>query len=1465
MTWSWLIIKTDPLRWARSRKEFTRFVIHVSQFLVPVALFMIIPVLSRFFARTSAKLRQPALFLSLTLSLAVVGASQAQTDYAWETFAGIGGGSGDRDSLGAAARFSTPFGVVLDSQGNVLVADRANNTIRKIAPDGTVTTLAGLAQPASGGWADGVGGEARFRGPLGLAIDPNDNLYVADAENHVIRKVTPAGVVTTLAGVPGESGSTDGNASAAKFKSPSGVAVALNGDILIADTDNSTIRRVSNGVVDTVAGASGQPGLQDGQGTEARFTTPAFLAVSPTGRVAVSDRPNGVIREIIPNQQGFFTITKSGVSGLQANGLAYDGSGTLFVVDGTVIRAYYATGGGKVIVGTPVAGGSGFGSLQGLTVGPAGLLYVTDGSHTVHKVSPSGSMVTIAGTAIRFGAHNGPGYQAILHKPMLLTKDELGNVYMMDARGLRRIDRQGNVMMFGTNGPAVPGTAYISSDLGEVLKISNGVVTTYSIGFDSPQGTAVDAAGNVFVADSGNHVIRKIAPGGAKSIVAGVLDSPGDANGSLGTALFRTPNGVAVDADGNLYVTDEGHAIRKVAPDGEVSVFAGDQHIPGYEDGDRLSARFYEIAGIAIDAEGNLFVTDKRNRNVRKISTAGVVSTLTSTGGYKGSQGGINERAYFADPRGIVVDQAGNVFVGDYMSHSVVAGVPKRGVSVEVGGVALADDLSTYPWGFVERGATGTRTFTVRNDGSQPLTGLSLQLTGVEFSIQTNLGATTLAPGASTQFTLAFNPAQNPNHNGSFRLVSSDSLEGEFDVALVGWTGDITPPVITVPEDVVVEAMHHNQSQPVQFTTPTASDNVGVTYFDSTHESGQNFPPGETVVEVTARDAAGNESTAYFTVTVQDTVAPVITSAPGPQFVKADVTLNKGVLPDYRSMVTGVDLNEQMGPSFKTQTPAAGTLLDLGRHLVKVEVADPAGNVSFVEIPVSIVRKGLTLPGGISAISGSTVPATVGLDPATTVASFGVPALSDAGDLVAKATLKSGRTMLAAIYLEESDGSGEIVAYQGQDADGVTGATFKSFGDPVFAPDGTLAFAAKLQGAGAVTTSTDDSVWTDALGGGLRMVLREGTAILPDLKLKAASSISLRDGELLVLATLAPAKGFVTTADDVVVLRLTAGGAEILLREGEVLSAGEPAVGSKVKTISILGPALGSPGHGRWQADGSAVAKVTLADGRTAIVRLETGVDPAPILVTKDSAVDQGLSSKWSKFGLPAIGGSGTGYAVHGTLQALRGEVTTNDDTVLLYCYDGNHFTTVAQENDPDSHLPASVFASFLDPVVNAEEEVLFQATRRGTGVPANAKIGLWRGFPGDLTMVMTLGASANDATGQPLDSQRYAGILGYALPDQGGPVFLAKVAGTGVSATNNVGLWSQDGTGKIRRIVGLGDDLALTDGPNPPVRKIKTLSLLNSAAGVFGTTRSFNRTGSIAALVTFTDKTQALVRFDLP
>jgi sugar lactone lactonase YvrE len=346
----------------------------------------------------------------------------AQSTYTPYTFVTFAGGRGSADGTGNSARFSFPTGVAVDGAGNIYVADMWNDTIRKATPGGDVTTLAGLA--GSTGSSDGIGSNARFYSPQGVAVDGAGNLYVADMWNSTIRKVTPHGVVTTLAGSAGSMGSEDGVGIAARFKHPTGLAVDSSGNVYVADSENNSIRKVTpDGVVTTVAGVAGSYGSADGTMSVARFSYPRGVAVDDAGNVYVADANNFTIRKVAP---GGVVTTVAGLPGSPGS------------ADGTGSAARFGL----------IAGGL-FGNIPegptGVAVDGAGNLYVADsGNDAIRKVTPKGEVTTLAGLAgfDGIGSSDGTGSAARFNSPQGVAVDGVGNVYVADTNN--SLIRKGN-------------------------------------------------------------------------------------------------------------------------------------------------------------------------------------------------------------------------------------------------------------------------------------------------------------------------------------------------------------------------------------------------------------------------------------------------------------------------------------------------------------------------------------------------------------------------------------------------------------------------------------------------------------------------------------------------------------------------------------------------------------------------------------------------------------------------------------------------------------------------------------------------------------------------------------------------------------------------------------------------------------------------------------------------------------
>ena len=681
-------------------------------------------------------------------------------------------------------------------------------------------------------------------------------------------------------------------------------------------------------------------------------------------------------------------------------------------------------------------------------------------------------------------------------------------------------------------------------------------------------------------------------------------------------------------------------------------------------------------------------------------------------------------------------------------------------------------------------------------------------------------------------------------------------------------TVDTTPPVLTLPGTQTREAT--SAAGAVASFTVIAADALAATPMLSvTPPSGSTFALGTTPVNVSATDDAGNTATGSFTVTVQDTTAPVA-SVPAVLQVAAgpDGTVALG---DLRSNVTRSDGATATENLTVTQTPPAATVLGLGSHAVSFTVTDAAGNFITVATTVGVSFDRAQSPGKVTvaAQSGAPAPAAVGLPADAVLATFGAPAVSDFRELAARVGMNSGKKRIAGIYFVDGAGAEELAAFAGGPAPGadgqpLAGAMFKSFLDPVLAPGGALAFAGTLRGP---KKAVDQGVWTDAFGP-LALVLREGAPV-PGLQgelLKSITSLSLRDAGLLArvqLASGATAQSKVTPKNATALVLLTAAQTgQVLLRTGTPLDG---VSGSLITSLSVLQPAPGSPGHGRWQGTGAVVAKVTLATGETRVVKLAPDGTATKLLSTADSP-DVTLAilspvAQWKSFGLPALDSAGQSQAVAAALVRKVGGVTANDDTLLLWSADGIGWTGVGRKGGATPiATPAGVrYASFFDPVANDGGRVAFLATLQGAGVTPKNRTALFSGLGNDPRLIARLGDAAPDGGGNATGA-RWSKFISHALPGGpgGGIVFLAETTG-GDLPKSRLGLWAADSTGQLRRLLRTG-------APVVPGGQVLTgLALLNALPGSYGTARSYNETGSLAVQATFADKTQALLRLDLP
>lgn len=724
------------------------------------------------------------ILVTALVAIVVCRAAVAQ-QYYWSNLAGVPGGSGSSDGVGANAQFYNPRGVAIDAVGNMYVADSCNHTIRKITPSCMVTTFAGSAGVS--GSADGMGNAARFNQPAGVAVDANGNVYVADTGNYTVRKITTAGTVTTLAGNAGQYGMVNGSGSGVLFGYPSGVAVDSTGNLYVADSTNHVIRKVtSEGVVTTFAGTPCVLGSRDGAGTDALFNQPCAVAVDASDNVYVADTFNQTIRKI--TSAGVVTtlagnaILAGALDGQGTlamfnfpSGVAVDGSGNVYVADTSnqTIRKVTAAGNVTTLAGTTGAAGNvdglaakaQFNTPCGLVADASGNVYVADsGNQGIRKVTTNwGVTTTFAGSLLRSGGTNGTGTAARLNSPSAICVDGSGNVCVADtmSNSIRKVTSTGVVTtMAGLVGGLLDGSGtsaqlrcpygivaasgtlvYVADTFNNIIRqvtyngsswvastIGGLVITGSGWGstnggipgktdgagrvaqFSYPWGVGMDSSGSLYVADSYNQTIRQMVYSGSTwsvTTISGNAGQTGSANGLGNAARYSSPAGVTVDSGSNVYIADSGnHTIRKMsytASGWTVTTLAGSSGISGTADGVGSNARFNKPLGVAVDSGSNVYVADSENNTIRRVAPDGTVTTLGGRFGVTGFRDGIGSAGLFSRPSGVAVDSSGAIYVADSGNNRICIGLSVgtgtaslvAGTSATLSGAAFPNGVST--------------------------------------------------------------------------------------------------------------------------------------------------------------------------------------------------------------------------------------------------------------------------------------------------------------------------------------------------------------------------------------------------------------------------------------------------------------------------------------------------------------------------------------------------------------------------------------------------------------------------------------------------------------------------------------------------------------------------------------------------------------------------------------------------
>jgi uncharacterized protein (TIGR03437 family) len=564
----------------------------------------------------------------------------------------------------------------MDAAGNIYLADIQAQRVRRIAPNGLISTVAGNGIPGFSG-DGGPAEDALLDNPYAVAVDRVGNVYIADNGNNRIRKITVAtGIISTVAGNGSFRAAGDNGPATAAGLDPYEIAFDRDGNIYVADFSNDRIRKISaaTGIITTIAGSSTGFTGDGGPATAAMLDGPDAVAVDSTGNIYVSDQFNSVIRRISPD--GIInTIAGSGDYGDDGDGgpairatlflpdsIAVDPTGTkLYLLNLDRVRVI-DLGAGVITkfagTGSLGFGGDGQSALGATFYAPLGLtitanndLLIADaGNHRIRRIR-NGMVDTIAGTDVKDG---GAATAAYLTEPEAAVATASGDLVISDTGGAR--------------------IRKVSAVDGRISTIAGTGNAGYLEGrIASPGGLALDPNGNVVFADYANHRVQRINPAGLPATIVGATTTPkagysGDGIYAAG-ALLNEPSAVAYDAAGNLYIADSGnYRVRKVdAISGMISTVAGTGRAGTTGVGGPATQAPVNPRAIAVDAGGNLYIADANNRVLKVGATSGLLTVVAGTGapGFNGD-GKPATTAQLSFPSSVAVDASGNLYIADF-------------------------------------------------------------------------------------------------------------------------------------------------------------------------------------------------------------------------------------------------------------------------------------------------------------------------------------------------------------------------------------------------------------------------------------------------------------------------------------------------------------------------------------------------------------------------------------------------------------------------------------------------------------------------------------------------------------------------------------------------------------------------------------------------------------------------------
>lgn len=794
--------------------------------------------------------------------------------YDWQTLAGLGGGPGNVDGVGSAAKFFLPDDIEIDSHGNVLVLETGNRLIRKITPEGVVTTLAGNVRLR--GQIDAAHMSASFSYPKSMAINSQDILFVTDG--NTIRQVSPAGIVTTFAGKVTSYGYKDGKGAAAQFMDLDNIVIDSQDNLYVSDSFDYCIRKVTPfAVVTTFAGKSGTSGDTDGVGGAARFGRIENLAIDLLDQVYVSDRSG--IRKVAPDGEVSSPAELQNLFFFGFAAMAFDAANNMYFIkafpsDSQILKR---TTSGVV---TTHAGATSTGYRDGSAAAayfyrPEAIVFDADGNllvadtqnHAIRQISQEAQVTTLIGHPGFRGKTDSTGSQARFTSPACILCTSNGNVvtteysngdlrqttpagvvsritggwslaetstYSFTSTRDMKTDVLGNLYVLEPGGyPDPDAFRKIDPDGATLLSVSQ---TNDGRGFGGASAVATDASGNIYIADSYNHRICKIAPSGDCTSFAGSWKKYGYVDGKGSVARLGYVEAMVADSHGNLFVSDVAGTIRKITPQAQVTTFTGKANLEGHVDGPKATARLNVASSMAIDASDHLYLTDSYESTVRKVSPDGAVTTIGGTPGVYSSADGPGAMALFCKPGGIAMGSDGSVYVTDTHNNRIVRG---RIIRATLGMTGNAQSISAgstqalsgnhTDFGAAKPGTgTVTRSFEVHSLGEESLTLIGTPRVEIRGPHATDFAVAkspeqNIDTSTSSTLEIVFAPSGKGLRQAEVVIMSTDEQRVSFTFAIQG-TGDLDLPALTLaaPAAGLVSSL-----SPLR-VSGTVTDNIGV-------------------------------------------------------------------------------------------------------------------------------------------------------------------------------------------------------------------------------------------------------------------------------------------------------------------------------------------------------------------------------------------------------------------------------------------------------------------------------------------------------------------------------------------------------------------------------------------------------------------------------------------------------------